>query len=66
MGLTSIFVADKGEEEVAAWARLQDEGALTLRVSLALSPGSSVARATATTSARGSQRSIPTGTIRAA
>ena len=39
MGLTSIFVADKGEEEVAAWARLQDEGALTLRVSLALSAG---------------------------
>lgn len=39
MGLTSIFVADKGEEEVAAWARLQDEKALTLRVSLALSAG---------------------------
>jgi predicted amidohydrolase YtcJ len=39
MGLTSIFVADKGEEEVAAWSRLQDEGALTLRLSLALSAG---------------------------
>jgi predicted amidohydrolase YtcJ len=39
MGLTSIFVADKGEEEVAAWARLQDEDALTVRVSLALSAG---------------------------
>jgi predicted amidohydrolase YtcJ len=39
MGLTSIFVADKGEEEVAAWAKLQDDGQLTVRVSLALSAG---------------------------
>ena len=39
MGLTSVFVADDGEEEIAAWGRLQDEGALTLRVGLALSAG---------------------------
>ena len=39
MGLTSIFVADKGEEEIAAWATLQAERALTLRVSVALSAG---------------------------
>jgi hypothetical protein len=37
MGLTSIFVADNGEDQLAQWARLQDEGALTLRLNLALS-----------------------------
>jgi predicted amidohydrolase YtcJ len=37
MGLTSILVADKGEDEAPSWAALRDAGALTLRVSLALS-----------------------------
>ena len=39
MGLTTVYVSDRGEEEVAEWARLQEEGALTLRVNLALSAG---------------------------
>ncbi len=39
MGLTSVFVSDKGEEEVAQWAKLQDEGKLTLRLNVALSAG---------------------------
>lgn len=39
MGLTSVFVSDKGEEEIAAWAKLQEERALTLRVSVGLSAG---------------------------
>lgn len=39
MGLTSVFVADRGEEEIAQWAALQDEGTLTLRLDVALSAG---------------------------
>ena len=37
MGLTSLFVADNGEDQLAQWARLQDEGKLTLRLGVALS-----------------------------
>ncbi len=39
MGITSVFVPGGGEEEIAQWARLQDEGRLTLRVDLGLSAG---------------------------
>ncbi len=39
MGLTSVFIPGNGENEIAEWARLQDEGKLTLRVNLGLSAG---------------------------
>ncbi len=39
MGITSVFVPGGGEEEIVQWARLQDEGKLTLRVNLGLSAG---------------------------
>lgn len=37
MGITSVFVPGGGEDEIAQWARLRDEGKLTLRVNLGLS-----------------------------
>ena len=37
MGITSVFVPGEGEDEIAQWAKLQDEGKLTLRVNLGLS-----------------------------
>ena len=37
MGITSVFVPGGGEERIARWARVQDEGALTLRANLGLS-----------------------------
>jgi predicted amidohydrolase YtcJ len=39
MGITSVFVPGEGEDEIAQWAKLQDEGKLTLRVNLGLSAG---------------------------
>ncbi|HEU4401477.1 MAG TPA: amidohydrolase family protein [Candidatus Polarisedimenticolia bacterium] len=39
MGLTSVFIPGEGEKEIADWARLQDEGKLTLRVNVGLSAG---------------------------
>ena len=36
-GITSVFVPGGGEEEIARWAKLQDEGKLTLRANLGLS-----------------------------
>ena len=39
MGLTAVFVPGGGEEEIAAWAKLQDEGGLTLRLNVGLSAG---------------------------
>jgi predicted amidohydrolase YtcJ len=37
MGITSVFIPGGGEEEIARWAKIQDEGKLTLRVNLGLS-----------------------------
>jgi predicted amidohydrolase YtcJ len=37
MGITSVFIPGGGEEEIARWAKIQDEGNLTLRVNLGLS-----------------------------
>lgn len=37
MGITSVFVPGEGEDEIAQWAKLQEEGKLTLRVNLGLS-----------------------------
>jgi predicted amidohydrolase YtcJ len=37
MGITSIFVPGGGEEEIASWAALQDQGKMTLRADLGLS-----------------------------
>lgn len=37
MGITSVFVPGGGEDEIAQWAKLQDEGKLTLRINLGLS-----------------------------
>ena len=39
MGITSVFVPGGGEDEIAQWAKIQDEGKLTLRVNLGLSAG---------------------------
>ena len=37
MGITSVFVPGGGEDEIARWARIQDEGKMTLRANLGLS-----------------------------
>ena len=37
MGITSVFVPGGGEDQIAQWAQVQDEGGLTLRVNLGLS-----------------------------
>jgi predicted amidohydrolase YtcJ len=37
MGITSIFIPGDVEDEIARWAKVQDEGGLTLRASLGLS-----------------------------
>jgi predicted amidohydrolase YtcJ len=37
MGITSIFVPGGGEEEIASWAALQEQGKMTLRADLGLS-----------------------------
>ncbi len=37
MGLTAVFVPGKGEDQIAAWAKLQDEGGLALRLNVGLS-----------------------------
>jgi predicted amidohydrolase YtcJ len=37
MGITSVFVPGGGEDQVAYWATVQDEGRLTLRANLGLS-----------------------------
>jgi hypothetical protein len=39
MGLTAVFVPGGGEDQIAAWAKLQEEGGLTLRLNLGLSAG---------------------------
>ena len=36
-GITAVFIPGDGEDEIAQWARLQDEGGLTLRASIGLS-----------------------------
>ena len=36
-GITAVFIPGGGEEEIALWAKLQDEGKLTLRANLGLS-----------------------------
>jgi len=36
-GITSVFVPGGGEDEIAQWAKVQDEGKVTLRASLGLS-----------------------------
>ena len=37
MGITSVFVPGGGEDEIARWAKIQDEGKMTLRGNLGLS-----------------------------
>ena len=37
MGITSVFVPGGGEDQIAQWAQVQEEGGLTLRVNLGLS-----------------------------
>ncbi len=37
MGITSVFVPGGGQDQVASWTTVQDEGGLTLRVNLGLS-----------------------------
>jgi len=37
MGITSVFVPGGGEDEIARWAKVQDEGKMTVRASLGLS-----------------------------
>ena len=37
MGITSVFVPGGGEDEIARWAKIQDEGTMTLRANLGLS-----------------------------
>jgi len=37
MGITSVFVPGGGEDEIGQWAKVQDEGKLTLRANLGLS-----------------------------
>jgi hypothetical protein len=37
MGITTVFVPGGAEDEIAEWAKVQDEGALTLRANLGLS-----------------------------
>jgi predicted amidohydrolase YtcJ len=37
MGITSVFVPGGGEDEIASWAALQDQGRMTLRADLGLS-----------------------------
>jgi predicted amidohydrolase YtcJ len=39
VGITTVFVPGDAEEEIAYWAKLQDEGQLTLRANLGLSAG---------------------------
>jgi len=36
-GVTSIFIPGGGEEQIARWAKVQDEGGLTLRANIGLS-----------------------------
>jgi predicted amidohydrolase YtcJ len=38
-GITSIFVPGGGEDQIASWSRLQDEGRMTVRADLGLSAG---------------------------
>jgi predicted amidohydrolase YtcJ len=37
MGITSVFIPGGGEDQIADWAKVQDEGGLTLRANLGLS-----------------------------
>ena len=37
VGITSVFIPGGGEEEIARWAKVQDEGHMTLRANLGLS-----------------------------
>ena len=37
MGITSVFVPGGGEDEIARWAKVQDEGKMTVRANLGLS-----------------------------
>jgi predicted amidohydrolase YtcJ len=37
MGITSVFIPGGGEDQIARWAQVQDEGGLTLRANLGLS-----------------------------
>jgi predicted amidohydrolase YtcJ len=37
MGITSVFIPGGGEDEIARWAKIQDEGRMTLRANLGLS-----------------------------
>jgi predicted amidohydrolase YtcJ len=37
MGITSVFIPGAAEEQIPRWAKVQDEGALTLRANLGLS-----------------------------
>jgi predicted amidohydrolase YtcJ len=39
VGITTVFVPGDGEDEIAFWAKLQDEGQLTLRANIGLSAG---------------------------
>jgi predicted amidohydrolase YtcJ len=39
MGITSVFLPGGGEDSIALWAKVQDEGRLTLRANLGLSAG---------------------------
>ena len=38
-GITTVFVPGDGEEEIAFWAKLRDEGQLTVRANVGLSAG---------------------------
>jgi predicted amidohydrolase YtcJ len=37
MGITSVFIPGGGEEQIALWAKVQDEGKMTLRANIGLS-----------------------------
>ncbi|HKB07108.1 MAG TPA: amidohydrolase [Candidatus Polarisedimenticolia bacterium] len=37
MGITSVFIPGDGEDQIARWAKVQDEGTMTLRANLGLS-----------------------------
>jgi predicted amidohydrolase YtcJ len=39
VGITTVFIPGDGEDEIAFWARLQDEGGLTVRANVGLSAG---------------------------
>ena len=39
VGITSVFIPGGGEEEIAAWAKLQVQGKMTLRANIGLSAG---------------------------